>query len=210
MHSRDQSEVQRLLGAHARAGGQLGGVDLPNHVGELRPWRQALRIALLARPPGDGNFFRRQLVNHAPACAGDRMLRIVVHGRPRNLQVRNRLVKKPAQQPHQSALALPLFTEEKQVVLGQQRDGEIGDDGVVVAEHAGKQLVSGGERPEKVVVHLLLDALAPPAGVAKLAEVAWSGIGHLVGPSLHLFPQCWGGYSPRRRGIIESLSSQTA
>ena len=53
VHPRDQPEVQRLLGRHARAAGQLGRIDLADHVGELRARRQPLGVPLFARPPGD-------------------------------------------------------------------------------------------------------------------------------------------------------------
>ena len=56
VHPRNQAEVQGLLGRHARAAGQLGGVDLADDVGELRARGQPLGVALLARPPGDGHF----------------------------------------------------------------------------------------------------------------------------------------------------------
>ena len=59
MHARNQPEVQGLFGRHAGAAGQFGRIDLANDVGELGARGQAFGIALLARPPGDGHFFRR-------------------------------------------------------------------------------------------------------------------------------------------------------
>ena len=46
MHAGDQAEMQGLLGRHAHAAGQLGGIDLADHVGEFRARGQTLGIAL--------------------------------------------------------------------------------------------------------------------------------------------------------------------
>ena len=67
VHARDQPEVQGLLGRHARAAGQLGRVDLADHVGELRARRQPLGVAELPRPPGDRHL-RRRTPPPAAAC----------------------------------------------------------------------------------------------------------------------------------------------
>ena len=79
VHARDQAEVQRLLGGHAGAGGQLGRVDLADDVGELGARRQPLGVALLARPPGDRHIVLRHLGQHdrLPA-ARDRLIRVFV------------------------------------------------------------------------------------------------------------------------------------
>ena len=57
VHARDQAEVQRFLGGHAGAAGQLGRIDFADDVGELGARRQPFGIALFARPPGDRHFF---------------------------------------------------------------------------------------------------------------------------------------------------------
>ena len=61
MHPRDQAEVERFLGRHARAAGQLGRIDFADHVGELGSRRQPFGIAILAPPPGDRHLFRAVL-----------------------------------------------------------------------------------------------------------------------------------------------------
>ena len=53
VHARDEAEVQGIFGPHARADGELGGVDLADDVGELRAGRESLGVALLPGPPGD-------------------------------------------------------------------------------------------------------------------------------------------------------------
>ena len=78
VHARNQAEVQRLLGGHAGAGGQLGGVDLADDVGELGARRQPLGIALLARPPGDADAVFRQVGQQTLARRGDGAIGILV------------------------------------------------------------------------------------------------------------------------------------
>ena len=66
VHARDQAEVQGLLGGHARAGGELGRVDLADDVGELRARGEPLGVALLARPPGDRHAVLGRARRRAP------------------------------------------------------------------------------------------------------------------------------------------------
>ena len=56
VHPRDQAEVQGLFGRHARAAGELGGIDFADDVGELGARGEPLGVAFLARPPGDGHI----------------------------------------------------------------------------------------------------------------------------------------------------------
>ena len=46
VHPRDEAEVQGVLGGHARAGGELGRVDLADDVGELGARCEPLGVAL--------------------------------------------------------------------------------------------------------------------------------------------------------------------
>ena len=50
--------------------------------------------------------------------------------------------RKRTSEPHQPALGLALLAEEQHVVPGEEGDVDLGDDGVVVADDAGKQLVA--------------------------------------------------------------------
>ena len=83
----------------------------------------------------------------------------------------NLLVEEADERPHQPALGLPLLAEEEHVVPGEQREVDLGDDGVVVADDAGKQLLAAGQGGEEVVVDFVLDGFRLPAALAKLAEV---------------------------------------
>ena len=49
-------------------------------------------------------------------------------------------------------------------------DVDLGDDRVVVADDAGKQLLAVGQRAQEVVVDLPLDGLGHPAALAQLAQ----------------------------------------
>ena len=57
-----------------------------------------------------------------------------------HVEVGDLLVEEPDQQPHQAALGLSLLAQKQHVVLGDQADVDLGDDRVVVADDAGKQL----------------------------------------------------------------------
>ena len=70
VHARDQAEMQGVLGRHAGAAGQLGRVDLADDVGELGARGQPLGVALLPRPPGDGDVVPRgRSATSLPAAA---------------------------------------------------------------------------------------------------------------------------------------------
>ena len=51
-----------------------------------------------------------------------------MHRAAGNVQVGDFLVEKSRQQAHQPALRLPLLAEEKQVVLGDQPEVDLGND----------------------------------------------------------------------------------
>ena len=56
VHARNQPEMQRLFGRHARAAGQLRGIDFADDVGELGAGGEPLGIAVFAPPPADRHF----------------------------------------------------------------------------------------------------------------------------------------------------------
>jgi hypothetical protein len=70
--------VQRVLGAHADAGRQLGRVDLADDVGELCARRQPFGVAVVARPPRDGNLVGRAALDKNPPALRDRAVRVVM------------------------------------------------------------------------------------------------------------------------------------
>src|SRR6185312_8976180 len=80
VHARDEAEVERVLGGHARAHGELGRVDFADDVGELGAGGQPLRIALVPRPPGNANLLFRFAFQERLAGPGDRLERVFVNG----------------------------------------------------------------------------------------------------------------------------------
>ena len=52
--------------------------------------------------------------------------------------------RKRTSEPHQPALGLPLLAQEQHVVPGDQRQVDLGNDRVFVADDAGKQLFAAG------------------------------------------------------------------
>ena len=55
-------------------------------------------------------------------------------------------------------------------MLGDQAEVDLGDDRVVVADDAGKQLLAAAEHAQEVVVDLLLDGLGNPAAGAQFGQ----------------------------------------
>ena len=97
VHARDQPEVQGLLGRHARAAGQLGRIDLADHVGELRARAPAARHSELPRPPGDRHFAGGRLRHQPFARPRDRVVGVLVDRAAGDVQVGDLLVEKPRQ-----------------------------------------------------------------------------------------------------------------
>jgi hypothetical protein len=88
----------------------------------------------------------------------------------RIVDVRNFFIKKRYHLPHEAALSLALFAQEQEVVLRQDGDIQLGDDGVVISDDAWKKLLTGLQLGEEIVVNLLLDSFGLPAAIAKLRE----------------------------------------
>ena len=82
-----------------------------------------------------------------------------MHRAAGNVQVRRLLVEESRQQAHQPALRLPLLAEEKQVVLGDQSEVDLGNDRAVVADDAGKEVFARGEHADEIVVDFAFNGL---------------------------------------------------
>ena len=163
MHARDQPEVQRRFRRHADSADELRRVNLTDDVGELRAGREPLDVALGSRPPRDRHFIRRTRRDQFAADARDRPIRIVVQRSFGMRDVRNLVVEKPSERAHQPAFALSLLAEKEHVVTGNERDVDLGYDGVLVADDAGKQFFAVRQHPQKVVAKFLLDGFGNPA-----------------------------------------------
>ena len=163
MHTRDQTEVQSLFRRHADSTDELRRVNLADDVGELRAGRESLDVAFGSRPPRDRDFARRDACHEFAADARDRPIRIVVQRSFGMRDVWDLVVEKSNERPHQPAFALSLLAEKEHVVTGNERDVDLGYDGVLVADDAGKQFFAVRQHPQKVVAKFLLDGFGNPA-----------------------------------------------
>ena len=85
----------------------------------------------------------------------------------------NRLVEEADQRPHQPALGLALLAEKQHVVPGEQGEVDLGDDGVFVADDAGKQLLAGCSMRRKLSRISCLTVLETQP-LAQVAEIGRS------------------------------------
>ena len=70
---------------------------------------------------------------------------------------------------------MPFFAEKQQVVAGEQGEVDFRDDGAVVADDAGEQLITAGQSREEVVVDFAFDRFGSPTRFPELAEIGRFG-----------------------------------
>jgi len=99
------------------------------------------------------------------------MKRIFVKRRIRNIQKRNVLVQKPNHPAHHPALALAFLTQEQHVVVGQQRNVDLRDDGVLISHDAGIKIFAGCQHANKIVLNFLFDRFGFPPAVDQFFEI---------------------------------------
>ncbi len=109
---------------------------------------ETLGVAFVARPPGDWDFVRGHTADELPAALRDRMERVVMNGDLGIVNVRNLVVEQRRDGTHQAAFRLALLAKEQHVVLGEDRDIEFRDDGIVVADDARVEVFAGLELGE--------------------------------------------------------------
>src|SRR5579872_1271393 len=95
------------------------------------------------------------------------------------VNVGNRVVEEANERAHEPALGLALFAEEKQVVAGDEREIDFGNDGVIVADDAGEEVFAGLEHTEEIVTDFLLDGFGNPAAGTQLGKGRGSDGGRL-------------------------------
>ncbi len=156
------------VGVGELAGGRLDRVDVAQQVGD-RDVRggQLLVVARLARQPLD-----RRLVaglGHQPLPPGrDRIERIVIQlaaGQAGDL-----VVQELDQRAQDAGLGLAAQAEQDEVVPGQQRVDDAGDDGALVAQDLRKELLSGRQPAAQVGAHLLFYRARTVAGGLQRSE----------------------------------------
>ena len=168
-----EAVVQGELVGQVAALGDLDRVDLADEVGDRGVGRgQLLAEALVAVHPGD----RRVVAELGDEGAGVRRHRgvgVVVDLGPGD--DRQPLVEQGDERPDHAGLRLAALAQEDHVVAGQEGVLELGQDGVVVAEHAGEQGLAGADLGDGVAAQLLLDGHGLPAGCPELAAASVEG-----------------------------------
>ena len=78
--------------------------------------------------------------------------------------------RKRTSDAHQPALGLALLAEKEHVVAGEQGEVDLGNDGVLVADDAGKELLAGLQHSQEVIANLLFDRLRYPTARPQILE----------------------------------------
>ena len=142
MHTRYQTEMQCFLSRHAHSGDELRRIDLTDDVGKLRSRCEPFDVTLGSRPPADRDLTRRDGSDELAADARDRMKRIVVQRCVGMLDVRNLVIEKPSERSHQSAFSLSFLTKKQHVMPCDECDVDFRNDGVFIADDAGKEFLT--------------------------------------------------------------------
>ena len=174
--ARQEAVVDGQLVGEVAALRDLDRVDLADEVRDRDVGGgQLFAVAGLAADPADLDRVAVPLdqVEAAPADGTEGMIVDLAardHG--------HEFVQQAHERAHDPALRLAALAEHDDVVAGDDRVGELGQDRVVVAHDAGEQLLAGAEAGQEVAAHLLLDRFAlVPAG-AQLGDRLRSRRGH--------------------------------
>ena len=148
--------------------GHLDGVDLADQVGDRGVGRrQLLAEAVLAVDPVDPGVLA-VLGHQVPGVLRDRVVGVVVDLRTGD--DRHPLVEQVHERADQAGLGLAPLAQEDDVVAGQEGVLELGDDRVLIAQHAREQWLAGADLGDRVAPQLLFDRAGHPSGLAELAE----------------------------------------
>ena len=174
--ARHEAVVDGELVGEVAALGDLDRVDLADEVGDRRVGRRELLAeAAVAVHPVDRRVVAVLGDRGARACDDTGIERIVVDLAARD--DRHPLVEQADERAHDARLRLAALAEEHDVVAGEQRVGELRDDGVVVADHAVDERLALGEGARRVGADLVLDRSRHPTAGAQLSERGRTGHG---------------------------------
>ena len=175
--ARDQAVVERQLVAEVAALGDPDRVDLADQVGDRDVRRrELLGVAPVARQPVD----RRVVAVLVDDRAG-RSAMIGAYGSSFSSPPRttgSASSSRPTSEPGQPRLRLAALAEEDEVLAGDDRVLDRGQDGLVVADDARDDRPPGGEPGQQVRPELLLDG---PARSSRTARSSPRVCGRLVG-----------------------------
>ena len=183
--ARHEAVVDGLGVAQRAALGHLDRVDVADQVADAGVGRrQLLPEPVAAVQPADRGGVA--VLGDLPVRPHrDRVQRVLVelaadeHRRP--------LVEQADQGADQAGLALAALAEQDEVVTGDERPLDLGEHGVLEADHAGQAGLAPAEPGQQVAAQLGLDRAEDGAAVAELAEGGGGGgRGALRGDVRHL------------------------
>ena len=167
-----------LVGVVKPLGGRLDRIDVADQVGNGHVGRgQLLAVTPRTADPFDGRVVP-VFGNEVPGAPADRRV-----GRTVDLAARDRgqvLVEQRDQGSQDTGLRLSPQSEENEVVPGQDRVDQFGDDGLLVTDDAGKDLFAAGKLDHQVVPHLVLDGPLRISHAAQRADGRGSGVVHVL------------------------------
>ena len=132
----------------------LDGIDVADEVGDGHVGGgELLLVAARAVDPGDGGVVAEALDERARMLR-DGGKRIVVDGR--SLDDGHPFVEEADEAADEAGLGLAAQPEQQEIVLREDRVGDLGNDRLVVADDAREQRFLGPELGHEVAPHLLL------------------------------------------------------
>src|SRR5690606_12149837 len=166
--ARHQAVVDGLRVAEPPAFRDLDGVDVADQVADRGVGRgELLAVALVPVLPGHRQLVAQLLGEGLAASAGGRV-RVVVDLAA--VDDRGPLVEEPGDGADEPGLALAALTEQDQVVTGEQRPFEMGQDSVVEAHDAREPGFACTEPGQQVLADLGFDGAMNVAALSQLAK----------------------------------------
>ena len=144
-----------FAGKFVASAGGFDGIDVSDEVGDGDVGRgQFFYVAVVGREPGNGRGVGL-LGDEVAAAAADGDVRVVVDfasGDVRHLRIEQR-----GQGAQDAAFCLSAEPEQDEVVAGEDGVDDLRDDGVVVADDAGKDWAAFAEPRHEVLAQLVFD-----------------------------------------------------
>ena len=168
MHPWNQTKMQRIFGRHARTAGKFRRINFTDDVRELGSRSKSFRVAIVAMPPLDRHLNWIVCGDEVFGDLTERIQWVLVKWSGIKIHVGDVLVQKTDQPAHQAAFCLALFSQIQHIVLRQQRDVDLGNHRVFIANDPRIKLVTAGELFQKVLPDLLLDRFGLPTAVNQL------------------------------------------
>ena len=81
---------------------------------------------------------------------------------------------RPGELAQDAALGLTPKAQQDEVVPGQQRVDDLGEDGVLIADDAGEQRLAGAQPGQEVAPDLFPDGAAPEGGLRPAAVLEFT------------------------------------